>query len=88
MTIWKYRLETTDLQIIDIPRGATFLSVQVQERFGPCMWALVNEESPKFGHRIRIFGTGHPMDSIGGYVGTYQLSGGALVFHVFVERPK
>lgn len=46
---------------------------------------LVDLDSRKIRCRVRIFGTGHPgitpdMD----YIGTFQVAGGDLVFHVFL----
>jgi len=88
MTIWKFPLETTDRQTIRMPKDACILSVQTQ-RGDPQLWAMVNSTAPMVGRRIRIYGTGHEMgeDLIpymgSAFVGTYQLSGGALVFHVF-----
>lgn len=32
---------------------------------------------------FRIKGTGHAADDIGDYIGTFQLNGGSLVFHLF-----
>jgi hypothetical protein len=83
MTIWKFPIETTDLQSIAIPAGSVLLSFQIQ-RGQPCMWAQCDPASPLEQRLIAVYGTGHPLPSKPGkYVGTYQLSGGALVFHVF-----
>lgn len=91
MTIWKYELSTTDEQRLMMPRGSTILSLQVQRDI-PCIWVLVNERAECRQRRIRIYGTGHPVDGTvlpmgphasGVFVGTYQLAGGALVFHAF-----
>ncbi len=84
MTIWKFPIKTTDVQFLDIPRGAQILSVQVQAG-QPCIWALVNPDADKSKRHIRIYGTGHRVDEryVGTFVGTYQQLGGSLVFHVF-----
>jgi len=83
-SIWKYQLETTDEQLVEMPHGAQGLSVEVQ--YGaPCLWALVNPKAQKEFRRVRIYVTGHPVpenDDI--YVGSYQLHGGSLVGHVFI----
>ena len=84
-TIWKFRLDMMDEQTINVPIGSTFLSVQVQ-RDVPCVWALVDDNAPSVPTTVRIYGTGHPIkfDVTGlEYIGTFQLSGGALVFHLF-----
>ncbi len=83
-TIWKYELETTDDQWIDMPIGAEPLTVQVQHEV-PCLWALVNPQAPLAKVHVRIFGTGHSfVGSVSKYVGTYQLHNGSFVGHVFI----
>ena len=84
-SIFKYQLETTDEQIVEMPLGAEVLTVQVQNGT-PCIWARVNPDYAKLQYRFRIFGTGHPIedDFVGKYVGTYQLQNGALIFHVWL----
>ena len=78
MTIWKFRLA----DIIDMPLGAKPLCVQTQGDTA-FIWAAVNPNLPLAPRRFYVIGTGHPVGAVGGYLGTYQLSGGALVFHVF-----
>jgi hypothetical protein len=83
-TIWKFPLEVTDFQHIKVPKGYRILTVRVQyDR--PTLWAMVDPNETDVGPvEIRIFGTGHPMpDDPGRYIGTFQMSGGSLVFHVF-----
>ena len=86
--IWKYPLAILDEQIVMMPHGSQILCVQAQGST-PCLWAMVAPGEPATQQRfIRIFGTGHPIDDkmVGEiYIGTFQLSGGALVFHVFEE---
>lgn len=85
LTIWKYEIEATDRLTISIPKGAQFLSVQVQ-RQNICVWFLVNPKLPPEDRFFSIYGTGHviPMQP-GTYLGTFQLMGGSLVFHLFEE---
>lgn len=83
LTIWKFQLKTSDLVAINMPEGSKIISLQVQSSV-PTIWALVNPAEMKIKTRyFRIYGTGHPIESKGDFVGTYQLSEGALVFHVF-----
>ncbi len=85
MTIWKFPLPAPDdVVTLMMPRGAVVLSVQVQHET-PCVWALVDPEAPKVPRRFRWAGTGHPLDLRGfwKFVGTFQLHGGDLVFHLF-----
>ncbi len=84
--IYKYILETTDLQEIVMPVGAEILCVQTQNDT-PCVWARVNPEALTCSRKFLIFGTGHDISvDPGRCVGTYQLSGGSLIFHLY-ETP-
>ena len=87
ITIWKYELEVTDVQDIEMPSTANVLSVQVQNGV-PCVWASVNTQD-KQTKKVRFItiGTGNPYDSDVPiqFVGTYQLMEGKLVFHLFKE---
>ena len=87
-TIWKYQIQTTDYQDIEMPIEAQILTVQVQNG-EPCLWALIDPDQKRGIRQIRIIGTGHIIDnSIDEYLGTYQLRDGALVFHVFDQGYK
>lgn len=83
-TIWKFELETTDDIKLSMPKAAQILSLQTQNGV-PCIWAMVNPANEKEERTFRIYGTGHPIDAEKEqrFVGTYQLLGGQLVFHVF-----
>ena len=82
-TIWKYPLSLLDRQSLGMPAGAQVLTVQLQAG-GLQVWALVDSDAPEVERHFRIYGTGHPVsDDSGHYVGTFQIQGGALVFHVF-----
>jgi hypothetical protein len=87
-TIWKFPLAVADIQAIEMPVGARLLDVQMQRATGDqvCLWALVDPSNMKCKRWISIHGTGHELpDGIADakYVGTFQLVGGSLVFHVF-----
>lgn len=84
--IFKYPLEVTDEQVVVMPAGAVILCVQLQGPT-PCLWAIVNPDAPKTKRRIDTYGTGKTLaEAPGYYIGTYQLHGGGLVFHVFDKR--
>lgn len=60
-TIWKYTLEITDIQHVDLPEGAEVLHVDNQNE-SLCMWALVDPKAKPGPMRyFEIFGTGHPI---------------------------
>jgi hypothetical protein len=82
-TIWKYQLEVAGLSILQIPKGGKILCVQTQNE-QPCVWVDVDSEAPTETRWFKIFGTGHKMEiNEGKYIGTFQLSNGSLVFHLF-----
>ena len=81
-TIWKWTL--TPNCTIEMPVGSQILCVQ--EQYGRAqLWALVDPfVGGKQKRNFVTYGTGHPITGpVGIYVGTFQLQGGALVFHVF-----
>lgn len=88
-TIYKYPLKVDDFQIVTMPRGAEILTVQAQ-REQPCIWALVDTDNDSEERHIRMAGTGRSInsrDKLLRYIGTFQLAGGNLIFHVFeIER--
>ena len=82
--IWKYPLEITGTQEIEMPVGAQSLSVQVQHGH-PRIWAMVDTEAEKETRLVQIFGTGHSVENEGSFIGTFQVEGGSLVFHAFIK---
>ena len=82
-TIYKYPIETTDTQIVMMPQQAKILTVQVQHG-RPCLWAEVNTIFAPERVVIETYGTGHQiLRGKREYIGTYQLYGGDLIFHVY-----
>jgi hypothetical protein len=81
-TIWKYEIEVTDRFIVNMPVGAKLLAVQTQGGT-PYVWAQVDPTARNEARKLCIHGTGHPIGHDYPFLGTFQLHGGALVFHVF-----
>jgi hypothetical protein len=83
-TIWKYQFDIDDTVIIDMPRDARIISLQMQNHL-PALWAVVTPSNPVVRRVILIRGTGHPMGEALNrpHIGTFQLDGGLLVFHAF-----
>ena len=83
-TIWKFTLNTTDVQQVEMPAYSEILCIQTQNET-PCIWALIDPENEPVKRTFEIFGTGHniPSNSKRNYIGTYQLMGGSLAFHCF-----
>lgn len=86
--VWKYPVPVTDYFTIYMPREAKPLAVMMQQG-EPHLWALVDPPLAAVERYFRVAGTGHFVDDqIIAHVGSFQLSGGALVFHVFeIEAP-
>ena len=86
--IWKYVLKIEDASDIEMPAGAEVLTVQKQGG-ALCLWAVVNPESPTETRHFRVLGTGHEHEEslvALDYIGTAQMMGSGLVWHVFEER--
>ena len=99
--IYKYPVEMTEAQAIELPKGSEILTVQTQGTTAPgfrpklMLWALVETGHEKLGvienipqetFRIRIFTTGDVVDDIPmRHISTFQISDGMFVGHVFIE---
>ena len=86
MVIYKYPLNP--VTVLNLPPVSDVLCVQMQ-RDKPYLWVKQAPTKPKQETVPRTFvmiGTGHPIGEAGTndlYLGTFQMQGGALVFHVF-----
>ncbi len=86
--IYKYPIVIQDEQVVLLPTGAKILTIQSQMDT-PYIWALVNPTMPNDqAVTIRIFGTGNTIKDSDRleYIGTFQMLGGRLVFHAFVQQ--
>ena len=91
MQVWKFELQLNDEVALKMPACAVLLHVGTQGT-QLCLWALVDPEAPTAERRIRVAGTGHPIDYAPvelRHVGTVLLADDRLVFHVFeiLNRP-
>lgn len=84
-TIRKYKIEN-GLGSIEMPQGAEFLSLQVQNG-SPHIWMLVDPHRETERRLFSVMGTGHSMSDenyrVSTYLGGYQLAGGQFVGHLF-----
>ena len=83
--IYKYVLESKEIQEIEIPYNALILSCQFQNN-ELCIWANVDPEEKKGKLKILILGTGNPIpeEYLNGcyeFLATVQV--GIFVWHVF-----
>ena len=87
--VYKYALyPITDYITILLPTGAHVLHV-AEQNGQPHLWALVDPNAEPEERTFRIAGTGHKITAhpeLFDYVGTFQMLGGSLVFHVFEVR--
>ena len=81
--IWKFQLEVTSHQTVEMPKGAHIIHVASQFE-KPCLWAIVDPMAEKEARPIGILTTGQT--SFGAreikYLGSFMLQGGAFVWHV------
>jgi hypothetical protein len=86
-TIWKFPVPVSDEFPLVLPTGAQFLSVQTQGTL-PQMWFLLDPKARPTHRRFAVFGTGHVIEDLDrlAYLGTFQMNGGSLVFHLFERR--
>lgn len=85
-TIYKYPILIEDKQVVSMPINAEILTAQIQNGV-PCIWALVDTSSPLSDVLVRVYPTGGEVATSPNlkYCGTFQMIGGGLVFHVFVD---
>ena len=86
-SVWKFPLQIAETTVLTMPRNAVILHVGEQHG-APQMWALVNRAAVSEERRFITVGTGNVVpESISAfYIGTYQLLGGDIVFHVFEDK--
>ncbi len=83
MVIYKYPI--TPEFTLELPCNYKILDVQVQKG-SPVLWVLQdNKKVVLEPHKFVCIPTGHPIDNVTGwkYIGTFQVDGGSLVFHLF-----
>ena len=82
--IYKYELDTTDINVVEMPKGGEILCVHTQNDI-PYIWVLVDPNETQMNRIIETFGTGHPINENDKrrYIGTYQQYNGQLMFHCF-----
>lgn len=85
--VFKYPLVAEPEAPFLLPGGAEILTVQMQNGL-PWIWALVSPENTPEMRKFLVVGTGHEItQEKTKYIGTFQMHGGSLVFHVFEVIP-
>lgn len=83
MEIFKYPVTVAFTFEVAMPAGAKVLCVQTQ-RGAPFIWALVDPDAKLEPRRFQLYCTGQTcLSPAQEYVGTFQMQGGSLVFHLF-----
>ena len=92
-SIYKYSIVNSKDGVIEGPI-TKLLTAQVQHG-DIVLWAEVDTEKPNRKFQIMPIGTGWPLDAPAGkecvldshnYIGTVQMGGGALVFHIYAKE--
>jgi hypothetical protein len=83
IAVYKFPLSTQKDLEIDMPQGATILTVQIQEN-EPQMWAVVDSMAEPEARHFRVLKTGDPIDNPDEliYLGSFQIDH-RLIYHVF-----
>jgi len=85
LTVYKYPVAGPNFFSLNLPLGAKILTAQVQN--GELqLWALVNSKNKTETRLFLLVGTGQSIRESEGelcYIGTFQLEGGAIVYHLF-----
>ena len=80
-TIYKYPFEVKNEFTLAMPEGAQVLTVQLQGET-PCIWAMVDHDTPMIERTFAVFGTGHPLPKKKSmYISTFQQP--PFVWHLF-----
>lgn len=83
MVVYKYQLNRSLESILELPKGAEVLKVDVQNE-SICLWALVDPNAQTETRTFEVFGTGHQMDECKRrFINTFFVHGGQYVFHAF-----
>lgn len=82
--IWKFTIEDPHAPL-RMPAGAVILTAQVQHG-AVVLWAEVDPSAPKVERAMFVVPTGGPCPTTAEalYVGTVQIRGGSLVFHIYI----
>lgn len=87
-TVWKYKIDMTQLQTLQIPGEAKILSLQKQGNRSEddmFLWCLVDTDKPMETRTFLLVETGDTLDEFpkAEYVATMQFIRGAYVYHLF-----
>jgi hypothetical protein len=93
-TIYKYRIEVTDNQVISVPTLSGLLNfknqfLKIESIMDvPYLWCLVDTENNPRDINLKIIGTGNPVPRYlrkEDYLGSFQIYDGAFIGHIFLN---
>lgn len=87
-TIWKYQLAIRDVQKLQIPSGATLLSVQFHHSYHHrelCAWFVLDPEMKPEERTFRIFNTGMPVENAESLTYLNTVQDGDSIRHIFED---
>lgn len=87
--IRKFKLPIIRTSYLPIPDGAKILTVRAQphDPLHVFLWAEIDPEATKRARKFHVVGTGQEFDpSPYTYIGTVEIAGGVLVWHVYEEK--
>lgn len=88
-TIYRYPFQIEDTITLRMKNGAEILCVDSKGGVEPSIWAAVDTAANDELVTFELRGTGHSFNGQEGrYLGTFQMAGGALVFHLFFPAAK
>lgn len=88
-TVWKFEIDPrAEVCKVKMPIGSKPLSVQLQFESAQ-LWCLCNPQERLYEERhFVLVGTGERFTSdIVNYIGTFQVQGGAFIWHLFEVQP-
>jgi hypothetical protein len=86
-TIWKWQLEITDTQELEVPVGTKFLSTGLDGEGQLCIWGAVDtKQQERYKRLIAITGTGNPSDRARGLCFLGSVTMPPYVWHVFAQQ--
>ena len=83
---WNFPFGIYDGVTVYMPKGAEIIHVDVQ-RDAPAIWAVVDRDAEQVPMKFYLRVTGQPFTGEEGkHIGSFQMSGGALVVHLFAAK--
>ncbi len=84
MRIFKYVLQLTDIQTVQIPANSAVISAGLDPQDNLCIWVFVDPDALPWNHEVHVVGTGNPCPDLGKPIEFVEtVRQGAFMWHVF-----